>query len=86
MKINKKDIIEEFKLHSKDTGSPEVQISIFTARINNLTEHSKVYKKDFQTKRSLMRLVHKRRKLLEYLKRKSMERYTSLIKRLNIRK
>lgn len=86
MKINKNEVIEEFKRQSSDTGSPEVQISIFTRRINNLTDHSKVYKKDFQSKRSLMRLVHKRRKLLTYLKRESMERYTSLIKRLGIRK
>lgn len=86
MKIDKNEVMEKFKLHSQDTGSPEVQVSIFTARINNLTEHFKLYKKDLQTKRSLMRLVHKRRKLLEYLKTKSKERYTSLIKRLKIRK
>lgn len=86
MKISKKGIIEDYKRHSADTGSPEVQVSIFTERINNLTEHFKLYKKDFQTRRSLIRLVNKRRRLLDYLKRKSQERYTSLIQRLGIRK
>ncbi|MEW6482980.1 MAG: 30S ribosomal protein S15 [bacterium] len=86
MKVVKKDIIEEYKLHSTDTGSPEVQVSIFTARINNLIEHFNVHKKDFQTRRSLIKLVNKRRRLLLYLKRKSNERYTSLIQRLKIRK
>ncbi|MEW6007166.1 MAG: 30S ribosomal protein S15 [bacterium] len=86
MKVVKKDIIEEYKLHSTDRGSPEVQVSIFTARINNLTEHFNVNKKDFQTRRSLIKLVNKRRRLLLYLKRKSNERYTSLIQRLKIRK
>ncbi|MEW6103776.1 MAG: 30S ribosomal protein S15 [bacterium] len=82
----KKDIIEEYGLHSTDTGSTEVQVSIFTARINNLTGHFKANKKDFQTRRSLIRLVNKRRKLLDYLKRKSNKRYASLIKKLKIRK
>jgi len=84
--LTKKGLIEEYQLHSRDTGSPEVQVSIFTARINNLTEHFKVYKKDFQAKRSLIRLVNKRRKLLDYLKRISKERYASTIQRLGIRK
>lgn len=84
--IDKEGIVKEFSLHSKDTGSPEVAVSIFTERINNLGGHFKLYKKDFQTRRSLMNLVHKRRKLLNYLKRKSAERYTSLIKRLKIKR
>ncbi|MEW6680930.1 MAG: 30S ribosomal protein S15 [bacterium] len=86
MKVNKKEIIEEHKLHNSDTGSSEVQVSIFTARINNLTEHFKTYKKDFQARRSLIMLVNKRRRLLNYLKRKSYERYASLIQKLDIRK
>ncbi len=86
MRVIKKDTIGEYELHSADTGSPEVQVSIFTARISGLTEHFKVFKKDFQARRSLIKLVNKRRKLLDYLKRKSQERYASLIQRLGIRK
>lgn len=86
MKIDKKGIIEDYKRHSTDTGSTEVQVSIFTGRISNLTEHFKLYKKDFQSKRNLIRLVNKRRRLLDYLKRTSYERYSSLIQRLKIRK
>lgn len=86
MKINKKGIIEDYKRHSTDTGSTEVQVSIFTGGISNLTEHFKLYKKDFQSKRNLIKLVNKRKRLLDYLKRTSYERYSSLIQRLKIRK
>ena len=82
----KKKIIEEFKLHDKDTGSPEVQVALLTARINYLTEHFKVHKKDFHSRRGLLKLVGQRRKLLNYLKKKDIERYRRLIERLGLRK
>jgi len=82
----KKDI---FKTHGKsetDTGSPEAQIALFTERINHLTEHLKSFKKDFSTQRALLRMVGKRRRLLDYLKKKDIERYRSILKKLNLRK
>jgi len=80
---------EIFKTHGKsesDTGLSENQVALFTYRINHLTEHLKVNKKDFSTQRALLRLVGKRRKLLDYLKDKDIERYRSIIKELNLRK
>jgi small subunit ribosomal protein S15 len=83
---DKKNIIEEFKLHEGDTGSPEVQIALLSARINYLTEHFKKHPKDHHSRRGLLKLVSQRRKLLDYLKEKDFNRYSHLIKRLNIRK
>ncbi len=80
---------EIFKTHGKsetDTGSAEGQIAIFTTRINHLTQHLKENKKDFSTQRALLRLVGKRRQLLDYLKRKDIERYRSILKALELRK
>jgi len=82
----KKEIIERFKLHSTDTGSPEVQIALLTARIQYLTEHFKVHKKDHASRRGLLKLVGQRRRLLDYLKRKDIMRYRKLIKELGLRK
>ena len=82
----KKKIIEEFKLHDKDTGSPEVQVALLTARINYLTEHFKVHKHDFHSRNGLLKLVGQRRKLLNYLRKKDVNRYKSLIQKLNLRK
>lgn len=82
----KKEIIDKFKLHDKDTGSPEVQIALLTSRINYLTEHFKIHKKDHHSRRGLMKLVGRRRRLLDYLKRKDFERYQNIIKALGIRK
>ena len=82
----KKEIIEKFKLHDSDTGSPEVQIAILTERIKNLTEHFKVHKKDHHSRRGLLILVGKRRRLLDYLKRKNVERYKKILEALNLRK
>ena len=79
-------IMEEFKLHDSDTGSPEVQVAILTHRIKDITEHLKVHKKDFHTRRGLLKLIGKRRRLLDYLKEKDIERYRKLIKALGIRK
>ena len=81
-----KEIVEQFRLHEKDTGSAEVQIALLTERINYLTEHFKVHKKDHHSRRGLIRLVNQRKTLLDYLKREDMDRYRSLIEQLGIRK
>ncbi len=82
----KKDIIDEFKLHEKDTGSPEVQIALLSKRINYLTDHFKIHKKDHHSRRGLLRLVGQRRRLLNYVKKVNIERYQYIIKQLGIRK
>ncbi len=82
----KKAIIEGSKRHPTDTGSPEVQIAIFSERINYLTEHFKTHMKDHHSRRGLLKLVGQRRHLLDYLKEKDVERYRSLIQKLKIRK
>ncbi|EEP59860.1 30S ribosomal protein S15 [Sulfurihydrogenibium yellowstonense] len=81
----KQELIKKFALHENDTGSPEVQIAILTERIRNLTEHIKANKKDLHSRRGLIGMVNKRRKLLNYLKRESEERYRKIIEALNIR-
>lgn len=83
--VQKAEIVNEYKLADKDTGSPEVQVSLITSRIKYLTDHFKSHTKDFHSRRGLQELVNKRRKLLKYLKRNSHERYSSLIKRLGLR-
>lgn len=82
----KTQIIEQYKLHEGDTGSPEVQIAILTSRINHLNEHLKQNKKDHHSRRGLLKMVGKRRGLLNYLKAKDIERYRSIIASLNLRK
>lgn len=82
----KKTVIEKFKIHESDTGSPEVQVALLTERINSLTEHFKIHKKDVHSRRGLIKMVNARRKLLQYLKRKDEERYKNLIERLGLRK
>jgi small subunit ribosomal protein S15 len=82
----KKEIIERFKTHSTDTGSPEVQIALLTTRIQELTEHFKVHKKDHSSRRGLLKLVGQRRRLLEYLKSRDIERYRKIIGELGLRK
>jgi small subunit ribosomal protein S15 len=82
----KREIIEKFKIHDNDTGSPEVQIAILTERINQLTEHLKVHKKDHHSRRGLLKMVGKRRALLNYLKKKDLERYKNIIEKLELRK
>ncbi len=82
----KKKIIEDFKTHEKDTGSPEVQIAILTERIRSLTEHFKKFSKDHNSRRGLLVLVGTRRKLLGYLKEKNIDRYKKLIEKLGLRK
>lgn len=78
-------IIEEHKTHDGDTGSPEVQIAILTKRINDLTQHLKEHKKDHHSRRGLLKMVGHRRRLLNYLKGKNIERYRSLIAKLGLR-
>ena len=84
--VQKKTIIEGYKLHDKDTGSPEVQVALLTERIKLLTEHFKKYDKDHNSRRGLLMLVGARRRLLSYLKDKNVDRYRKLIERLGLRK
>jgi len=81
----KRELIGEYRVHDTDTGSPEVQIALLTERIRYLTEHFKVHKKDHHSRRGLLKLVGQRRRLLNYLKKKGIERYRSVIERLGIR-
>ena len=83
---NKKIIIDDFKTHESDTGSPEVQVALLTKRINDLTEHFKIHPKDFHSRRGLMIMVGQRRRLLDYLKKKDKSRYAKLIERLGLRR
>jgi len=82
----KKEVIQKFATHDGDTGSPEVQIALLSERINHLTEHFKTHAKDHHSRRGLLKLVGQRRRLLDYLKRKNLERYRSVIGTLGIRK
>lgn len=82
----KANIVEKFQRAVGDTGSPEVQVALLSARISSLTEHLKMHKKDFHSRRGLIQLVNRRRKLLDYLKRTDFARYTSLIQDLGIRR
>jgi small subunit ribosomal protein S15 len=82
----KTTIISEHRTHDTDTGSPEVQIALLSARISHLTEHMKVHKKDFHSQRGLLMLVGQRRRLLNYLSNKDIERYRSIISRLGLRR
>ncbi len=84
--INKAEIIKEYALKEGDTGSPEVQIAILTARINHLTEHLKTHKGDHHSRRGLLMMVGKRRGLLDYLAKVDIERYRAIIAKLGIRK
>jgi small subunit ribosomal protein S15 len=82
----KKELIEQYKLHETDTGSPEVQIGLLTHRIQYLTEHMKVHKKDHHSRRGLLMLVGRRRRLLNYVKSKDIQRYRAIIERLGLRR
>jgi small subunit ribosomal protein S15 len=82
----KEQIIRDYRVHEKDTGSPEVQIALLTSRINELTEHFKTHGKDHHSRRGLLKLVGQRRRLLDYLKGKDGGRYRTTIERLGIRK
>jgi small subunit ribosomal protein S15 len=82
----RKGIIGSYQMHEKDTGSPEVQIALLSARIEYLTEHFKTNKKDHHSRRGLLKLVGQRRRLLDYVKNKDVERYRAVIQRLGLRK
>ena len=84
-KETKQSIIADYRVHESDTGSPEVQVAVLTERIRELTEHLKVHKKDFHSRRGLLKMVGRRRKLLRYLRDKDFNRYRSLIERLGLR-
>ncbi|MEW6162769.1 MAG: 30S ribosomal protein S15 [Nitrospirota bacterium] len=85
-KEKKHTIINDYKLHDNDTGSPEVQIALLTERINYLSEHFKLHKNDHHSRRGLLKLISQRRKLIDYLKTTNKKRYESLIERLGLRK
>jgi len=85
-KDQKRQIIDKYRLHDHDSGSPEVQIALLTERIKGLTEHFRVHKKDHHSRRGLLKMVGMRRRLLDYLKDRNAERYRELIKKLGIRK
>jgi small subunit ribosomal protein S15 len=85
-KERKTGLIQDFKQGDSDTGSPEVQIAILTERINGLTEHMRTHSKDYSTRRGLLMMVSRRRRLLDYLKKVAPQRYIDIIQRLNIRK
>ena len=86
VKDKKTKIIDDFKVHARDTGSTEIQIALLTERINILGEHFKQHKKDFHSRRGLLLLVGRRRRLLEYLKKKDIKKYEEVLEKLNLRK
>jgi small subunit ribosomal protein S15 len=86
LKDQKTQVIEQNRIHETDTGSPEVQVAILTERINQLTEHLKIHKKDKHSRRGLLMMVGQRRSLLDYLQKKDIERYRALIAKLGLRK
>jgi small subunit ribosomal protein S15 len=82
----KRDVMKDFATQANDTGSPEVQVAVLTERITNLTEHLKTHKKDFASRRGLLMMVGRRRRLLDYVRRKEQSRYQALIERLGLRR
>lgn len=85
-KVEKQEIIKAYAVHEGDTGSPEVQIAVLTADINKLNEHFKVHKKDYHSNRGLLKKIGRRRDLLKYLKNKDLDRYTTLVDKLGLRR
>ncbi len=86
VKEKKNEVIDNFKIHAKDTGSHVVQIALLTEKINSLTEHLKTYRKDFHSRRGLLMMIGKRRRLLSYLSKKDPQRYEEVLNKLNLRK
>lgn len=86
MSTAKSEIISQFKINDKDTGSSEVQIALLTGRINHLTEHLRTHRKDFHSRRGLLQMASRRRKLLDYLKRNDLGKYNEILQKLNLRK
>ena len=85
-KERKQELIQEFRQGEDDTGSPEVQIAILTTRVNNLTEHLRVHKKDYASRRGLLKMVGRRTKLLRYLRERDAQRYTAIVAKLGLRR
>ena len=83
---NKEETIQEYRTHEEDTGSPEVQVAVLTQRISHLTQHLREHKHDYHSRRGLLKMVGKRRRLLNYLQKKDVERYRSLIASLGLRR
>ena len=86
LKEKKTEVIDNFKVHAKDTGSPVVQVALLTQKINYLTDHFKAHKKDFHSRRGLLMMIGKRRRLLAYLKKTDLKKYQETIEKLNLRK
>lgn len=86
VKEKKTEVIDNFKVHAKDTGSPSVQVALLTERISYLSEHLKVHTKDFHSRRGLLMMIGKRRRLLSYLKKNDPQKYEEVLKKLNLRK
>lgn len=86
LKTKKAEVIDNFKVHSKDTGSPVVQVAILTEKINHLSGHFQVHSKDFHSRRGLLKMIGQRRRLLSYLKKKDPQKYQETIDKLNLRK
>jgi small subunit ribosomal protein S15 len=86
MAFVKKDVVEQYKTHATDTGSPEVQIALFTTRIKYLSDHFKKFPKDFASRVGFLKMIGHRRRLLDYIKKNNKENYTALIKKLDLRK
>ncbi|MDR2982310.1 MAG: 30S ribosomal protein S15 [Puniceicoccales bacterium] len=86
MSINKTEVIKQFQINDKDTGSAEVQIAILSARINHLTDHLRTNRKDFHSRRGLIMMTNRRRKLLNYLKDNALDKYNEIIQKLNLRR
>jgi small subunit ribosomal protein S15 len=84
--VDKQSIIEENRVHEKDTGSSEVQIALLSKRIAHLTEHLKIHRKDFHSRRGLLMMAAKRRKLLDYLKRENLDSYQAIVEKLSLRR
>ena len=84
--LDKKSVIEDFKTHGSDTGSSEVQIALLTQRVNHLTEHLRTHRKDFHSRRGLIAMTSRRRKLLDYVKANDLEKYKEMLERLKLRR
>ena len=84
--VIKPEIIAQYKIHEKDTGSSEVQIALLSARINHLTEHLRTHRKDFHSRRGLLQMASRRRKLLDYLKRNDLAKYNEMLQKLSLRR
>ncbi|MFP4541212.1 MAG: 30S ribosomal protein S15 [Opitutales bacterium] len=84
--LDKNSVITDYRSHDKDTGSPEVQIALLTQRVTHLTEHLRTHRKDFHSRRGLIAMTSRRRKLLDYLKKNELERYKAVIERLGLRR